>query len=169
MAGITLIAAVAANRVIGRDNRLLWHLPEDLAHFKAATLGHAVLMGRKTWESLPPRFRPLPGRRNLVLTRQPGFAAAGAEVAGSLPAALDRLAEGEEVFVIGGADLYAQTLPLAGRLLLTEVELSPEGDAFFPEFSRQIWRETDRQPGMSADGLRFSFVTYRRAEDAHPA
>ncbi|MBS1198013.1 MAG: dihydrofolate reductase [Proteobacteria bacterium] len=166
MPKIILIAAVARNRVIGRDNQLIWHLPEDMAYFKAATAGHTVLMGRKTWDSLPPRFRPLPGRRNIVLTRQSDFIAEGAEIFDSLPAALVRMAADEVVFVIGGADLYAQTLSLAERLMLTEIELEPEGDALFPPVSQQDWRELERIPGLSADGTRFFFVTYGRTQTA---
>jgi len=164
MPKMTLIAAVARNRVIGRDNQLIWHLPEDMAYFKAATAGHTVLMGRKTWDSLPPRFRPLPGRRNIVLTRQSGFVAEGAETIDSLPTALEKMAAEEEVFVIGGADLYAQALPLARRLMLTEIEDEAEGDALFPPFSRQEWCETARQPGVSADGTRYAFVIYERTQ-----
>ena len=129
---LTLIAAVARNGVIGRDNRLLWQLPEDMRFFKEATLGHPVIMGRKTWQSLPARFRPLPGRRNLVVTRNAAFDAPGAECVGSLDAALQRLGGETEVFVIGGADLYAQALPGAQRLLLTELDRDFDGDAFFP-------------------------------------
>ncbi len=164
MPKITLIAAVARNRVIGCDNQLIWHLPEDMAYFKAVTAGHTVLMGRKTWDSLPSRFRPLPGRRNIVLTRQHGFVAEGAEVIDSLPMALQKMAADEMVFVIGGADLYAQALPLAERLMLTEIELEPQGDVFFPPFSRQDWRETSRQPGVSADGTHYAFVVYERTQ-----
>lgn len=164
MPKITLIAAVARNRVIGCDNQLIWHLPEDMAYFKAVTAGHTVLMGRKTWDSLPPRFRPLPGRRNIVLTRQHAFAAEGAEVIDSLPTALQKMAADEAVFVIGGADLYAQALPLAERMMLTEVELEPQGDVLFPSFSRQEWRETSRKPGVSADGTRYAFVVYERTQ-----
>jgi dihydrofolate reductase len=160
---IILIAAVARNGVIGQDNDLVWRAPEDMARFKAATLGRTVVMGRRTWESLPPGFRPLPGRRNLVVSRQAGYTAAGAEVTSSLPAAL-ALAETEEVFVIGGGELFAQALPLADRLLLTEVDIAPEGDARFPEFSSAEWQETERSHHVAADGVGFDFVTYRRIQ-----
>ena len=113
MAELVLIAAMARGRVIGREGRLPWHLPEDLAHFRAATRGHAVVMGRKTWDSLPARFRPLPGRRNLVVTRNPAWHAEGADVAQSLDEALARVSGDDRVFVIGGAELYATALPLA--------------------------------------------------------
>ncbi len=160
MPEIVLIAAVARNRAIGRDNQLLWNVPEDMAHFKALTQGQAVLMGRKTWESLPARFRPLPGRRNIVVSRQAGYAAPGAELAPSLEAALALAAGQATVFVIGGADIYRQALPLADRLELTELDLEPEGDAWFPEFSPADWRKTAARP--LADGpVGGRFVTYR--------
>ena len=162
MPPLILIAAVAQNRAIGLNNQLLWHLPEDLAHFKTVTAGHTVLMGRKTWDSLPPRFRPLPGRRNLVLSRQADYCPAGAEVATSLLAALDLAEQDDAVFVIGGATLYAQALPLAERLILTEVEDAPPADSYFPEFSLQDWRETERARHIAANGLAYSFVTYQR-------
>ncbi len=162
MPPLILIAALGSNRAIGLANRLLWHLPEDMAHFKAVTAGHTVLMGRKTWDSLPPRFRPLPGRRNLVLSRRADFAPPGAEVAASLHAALARVDDDEAVFVIGGADLYAQCLPLAERLVLTEVEDAPAADAFFPAFDSAEWRETERESHIPATGPAYSFVTYQR-------
>jgi dihydrofolate reductase len=162
MPEIVLIAAVARNRVIGRDNQLLWHVPEDMAHFKALTQGHTVLMGRKTWESLPARFRPLPGRRNIVVSRQPGYAAPGAELAPSLDVALALVAEVETVFVIGGADIYRQALALADCLELTELDLEPEGDARFPEFSPDDWQETAVHP-LTGDPVGGRFVTYRAA------
>lgn len=163
MAEIVLIAALAKNRVIGRDNQLIWNLPEDMAHFRQLTAGHVVLMGRKTWESLPPRFRPLPGRRNIVITRQTDFNAPGAELAHSLDAGLQRAASAETIFVIGGAEIYAQALPRAGRLELTEVDLTPEGDAWFPEFSAGDWQEAGRQAIVSSSGIAADFVTYRRS------
>lgn len=162
MPEIVLIAAIARNRVIGRDNQLLWNVPEDMAHFKALTQGHAVLMGRKTWESLPARFRPLPGRRNIIVSRQTGYAAPGAELAPSLDAALALVAGQETVFVIGGADIYRQALPLADRLELTELDLEPEGDAWFPVWDRNQWRETARQTQRSETGLGYAFVTWER-------
>jgi dihydrofolate reductase len=159
---IVLIAAVAKNRVIGRDNQLVWQLPEDMQHFKALTQGHTVLMGRKTWESLPPRFRPLPGRRNIVVTRQGDYAAPGAEVAGSLPAALALAAADETVFVIGGAEIYAQALPLADSLEITQVDLEPAGDAWFPPIPAAEWQETARTAAVSQNGTGYAFVTYSR-------
>jgi dihydrofolate reductase len=162
-----LIFARAANGVIGRQNTLPWHLPEDLAHFKRITLGCPVLMGRKTWDSLPPKFRPLPGRLNVVLTHQPDWQAEGAVCAHSLSAALALCPPDSDAWVIGGAELYAQALPLASTAVVTEIEADFEGDAFAPPFGPN-WRETGREPQVSATGLRFSFVTYcNQAEVPH--
>jgi dihydrofolate reductase len=160
---IVLIAAVARNGVIGRDNALLWHLPEDMKHFRRVTAGHAVVMGRKTWDSLPARFRPLPGRRNLVLTRQAGWHAAGAEAMTTLPDALQALAGQDRVFVIGGAQVYAEAMPIADELLLTELHRDYEGDATFPSLQGQPFVEVARQPAEAPapEGPDFDFVTYR--------
>ena len=163
---ITLIAALARNGVIGKDNALPWHLPEDLKHFKQLTTGHAVIMGRKTWESLPPRFRPLPGRLNIVVTRSAEYAAPGATVVHSLEEA-EKVGAGEtarKLFVIGGAELYAHALPLAQRLELTEIDADVEGDAYFPAFDRTEWREVKRESGVGAEGLRYAFVSYERTQ-----
>ena len=160
-ARLTLIAAVARNGVIGIDNRLPWRLPADLRRFKALTLGHTVIMGRKTWESLPEPFRPLPGRRNVVVTRDRGYCAAGATVAASLDAAL-RVAHGDEAFVIGGAELYAAALPLADRLEMTEIDASFAGDSFFPVIKWGQWRETTRETAHDEAGFDYAFVSYRR-------
>ncbi|RTL48088.1 MAG: dihydrofolate reductase [Rhodocyclaceae bacterium] len=159
--GLTLIAAVAKNGAIGKDNRLLWQLPEDMRHFRETTRGAAVVMGRKTWESLPEKFRPLPGRRNVVVTRQAGYAAPGADLAHSLEDALEK-AGGGTIFIIGGAELYAQALPMAQTLILTEVDLSPEADAWFPSIPAAEWRESRRETRVSETGLTFAFVTYER-------
>jgi dihydrofolate reductase len=155
---LTLIAAVANNGCIGKDGRLPWRIPEDLKRFKTFTTGHIVLMGRKTWESIPEKFRPLPGRTNIVLTRNPEY---------DLPPDVERFADlekalaahqfEEDVFVIGGADLYAQTMNAADRLLITEVDQAIEGDAFFPKIDPEQWMETERE---AHDG--FAFVTYHR-------
>jgi dihydrofolate reductase len=157
MPEIVIIAAVAKNRVIGKDNRLLWNIPEDMAHFKALTAGHPVIMGRKTWESLPPRFRPLPGRRNIVISRQADYAAPGAEVADSLENALKIASTVALAFVIGGEQIYRQAMAVADRLEITEVELEPEGDAWFPEIATVEWKKTAK-----TELAGFSFVTYRR-------
>jgi dihydrofolate reductase len=158
---IVLIAAVARNGVIGRDNALPWRLKADLAHFRANTLGHPVLMGRKTWESLG---KPLPGRRNLVLTHQPGYTAQGAEVFASADEALVATADAAKVFVIGGAEIYRALLPLAGILLLTEVAADVTGDAHFPAFDHARFKEASRtlHPADTDNEYAFDFVEYRR-------
>ena len=158
---LTLLAAVARNGVIGIDNRLPWHLPADLKHFKALTLGHTVIMGRKTWESLPAKFRPLPGRRNIVVTRDGTYRAEGAVVALSLPAAV-AAAENGEAFVIGGAELYAAALPLADRLQLTEIGAEFEGDIHFPPIDPCHWHETSRETHRAEADFDYAFVTYER-------
>ncbi|MDP2007880.1 MAG: dihydrofolate reductase [Rubrivivax sp.] len=164
MSELVLIAAMARGRVIGRGNALPWHLPEDMAHFRAATRGHPVIMGRKTWDSLPERFRPLPGRRNLVVTRNPAWQATGAETMPSLAAALAAAAGAERVFVIGGAELYAAALPQADTLLLTEIDAAIDGDAHFPPFAGTGFAEVQRETRHAAapNSFNFAFVTYRR-------
>ncbi|MBS1130255.1 MAG: dihydrofolate reductase [Proteobacteria bacterium] len=162
MPEIILIAAVAKNRVIGKDNTLIWNLPEDMAHFKALTAGQTVVMGRKTWESLPPRFRPLPGRRNVVISRQADYAAPGAEVANSLENALQLASTAESVFIIGGEQIYKQAMAVADRLEITDVDLEPAGDAWFPEIAATDWSVTQKNTPPSQSGTGFSFVTYRR-------
>jgi dihydrofolate reductase len=150
---VTLIAAVGANRAIGRDNDMPWHLPEDLAHFKRTTLGHTLVMGRRTYDSIG---RALPGRTTVVLTRQQSWSAPNVLVAHSLERAME-LAHGDEVFIAGGGEIYAQALHLADAMVLTEVEQSPEAAVFFPEVDPRAWREVSRDP---RDG--FSFVSYAR-------
>jgi dihydrofolate reductase len=160
---VSLLVAVARNGVIGRDNALPWHLPDDLRRFKALTLGHAVVMGRRTYESIIERTgRPLPGRENVVMTRQAGYAAPGCRVAHSLDAALCAAGGAKEIFVIGGADIFALALPLAQRLDMTEVHADVEGDVVFPRYDRGEWREVSREPGAGAQGLRYDFVVYER-------
>ncbi|MDO9452132.1 MAG: dihydrofolate reductase [Stagnimonas sp.] len=158
---VSVIAALAKNRVIGIENRLPWRLPEDLTHFKALTLNHPILMGRKTFESLG---RPLPGRTNIVITRNPDYCQDGCLVAASIPAALALCADADEVFFIGGAELYAQAIPLADRLYLTEVDIDATGDAWFPEYDARAFREVSRvsYTGEKGDALRFDFVVYER-------
>ena len=159
---INLIFARARNGVIGKDNQLPWHLPEDLAHFKRTTLGQPVIMGRKTWDSLPPKFRPLPGRTNLVVTRQADWQAAGATVAHSLAQAQALCDPSQEVWVIGGAEIYAQALPYARKAVITEIDLTVDGgDAFAPQFGPQ-WQETAREDHVSAQGLPYRFITLER-------
>ena len=159
---LQVVAAVARGGVIGRDGGLPWRLPDDLARFRDLTTGHAVVMGRRTWDSLPDRFRPLPDRRNVVLTRSPSWLDDGAERAGSLEAALALLAAEERVFVIGGGAIFAEALPLADDLHLTEIDLDVEGDAYFPDWDRQAFEELSREERVTADGTPFAFVSYRR-------
>ena len=158
---VALVAAIARGGVIGRDGGIPWHIPEDVARFKALTTGHAVVMGRKTWESLPERFRPLPGRRNVVVTRDSSWNASGAERAGSVEEALEALRDVERVFVIGGAEIYAAALPYADELVLTEVDLDVDGDTFFPEWDRNAFVEISREERAAEDGTRFAFVHCR--------
>ncbi|MBN8503392.1 MAG: dihydrofolate reductase [Burkholderiales bacterium] len=155
MTALVLVAAHGRHRELGAGNQLLWHLPEDLAHFKALTLGKPVLMGRKTWESLPPRFRPLPGRRNLVLTR--GAPIEGAETVRSLDEALASCACDAELCVIGGAEVYALALPKAKRLELTEVDAAyPQADCHFPPYAAP---ENPPPWETAASGLRYRFLS----------
>ena len=133
-----------------------------MARFREVTAGHPVVMGRRTWESLPDRFRPLPGRRNVVVTRNPDWHSDGAEPAHSLGEALEMLRREELVSVIGGAELYAAALPLADELVLTEIDLEVEGDTFFPPYERSAFEEVSREAHLNGDGTAFAFVTYTR-------
>lgn len=162
---ISLIAALAKNRAIGKDGQLLWHLPEDMRHFRETTRGKPVIMGRKTWESLPSGFRPLPERRNIVVTRDGAYQAAGAVIVSSLPAAL-AAANSDQAFVVGGAELYTAALPLADRLQLTEIDASFEGDTWFPAIDRSQWHETGRETHHGETGFDYAFVTYQRKQAA---
>ncbi|WP_028537069.1 dihydrofolate reductase [Paludibacterium yongneupense] len=157
---LTLVAAMAHGRVIGVGNGLPWHLPEDLRHFKQVTMGKPIVMGRKTYESIA---RPLPGRLNIVVTRQREWQAEGVETAWSIEQALHLAGQAEEVCLIGGAELYAQSLALADRLLLTEIDAEFAGDAVFPSFS-EGWVELSRDSHVSADGIAYAFVEYVRAQ-----
>lgn len=155
---ITMVAMLGKNRVIGRGGRVPWHIPEDMARFKALTMGHAVLMGRKTWETLDGL---LPGRENVVLTRQIGYAAAGARTALSLEDALAPYqGTAAEIFVIGGGEVFMEVLPLAQRLDLTMVDETLEGDAFFPEIPEGMFNETSRDDRTGPP--RHAFVTFDR-------
>ena len=168
---LALIASVARNGVIGSDNALVWHEPADQRWFRQQTMGCPVIMGRRTWDSLPARFRPLPGRPNIVVTRQRGWQAAGAEVVHSLADALAvahsaaQRAGALRVFVIGGGQLYAEALPLADELVLTEIDADLPGDTHFPAWDRAAFEERSRESHVSAGppSRAFAFVTYRRA------
>jgi len=172
---VGLIWAQTAEGVIGADGAMPWHLPEDLAHFRAVTAGHPVVMGRRTWQSLPPRFRPLPGRLNVVLTRETGrLEAGGAVVVDSLAEALARAGVadgGDEVWVIGGGAVYAQTEPFADRIERTVVDADVAGDTRAPALDPSTWRLTASAPGeggwtTSAGGLRYRFETWLRTGPA---
>ncbi|WFO50619.1 type 3 dihydrofolate reductase [Aeromonas veronii] len=160
---ISMIAAMAHDRVIGKDNQMPWHLPADLAHFKRVTLGKPVLMGRKTFESIG---RPLPGRRNLVISRNPGYQAEGIEVVGSVEAALALLTGSsvEELMVIGGGHLYAEMLPSADCLYLTQIDLAVEGDTRFPAFDDGQWQRIacESHPADEKNPHHYSFETWQR-------
>ncbi len=159
---LILIAAVAKNRCIGRNGGLIWSHPDDLAHFRALTWEQPVLMGHRTWQSLPTRFRPLPGRRNVVLSRSV-TAITGAEVFGTLETALEHLTRDHapRIFIIGGAEIYHQALPLATRLELTEIDATIAGDAFFPAYDDWHLEASEPHPG-------FCFVTYTRPKEVRP-
>lgn len=161
---LTIVAAVARNGVIGRDNDMPWRLPEDLKHFRRVTLGAPVIMGRRTWDSLPARFRPLPGRRNVVVTRNRDWQADGADVAHTLDEALALVADAPKAFVMGGGELYALALPEADELVLTEIDADFEADTFFPDWPRQAFNEIAREAHAPTEPgeLAFAFVTYRR-------
>jgi dihydrofolate reductase len=159
---LTLVVAYARNRVIGRDNALPWKLPGDLAHFKRTTFGHPIVMGRKTWESLG---RPLPGRHNIVITRNAHYAAEGATVVPDIDTALHACAGAEQMFVIGGAQIYAAVLDRADRIVATEVRADVDGDAFFPLLQPSRWREVSREPQPAENGYAYDFVVYEKAGD----
>ena len=158
---LKLIYARSRNGVIGRDGQLPWHLPADLAHFKQTTLEQAVVMGRKTWDSLPERFRPLPGRSNIVITRQKDWQAPGALVAHSLDQAMSLCPEPGPLWVIGGAEIYAQALPLASTVVVTEIDMEVQGDAHAPLLGTE-WKEMSRQFHPNDGGLSYSFVRYHK-------
>ena len=161
MPELALIVAVARNGVIGRDGTLPWSFPQDLRRFRAITMGHALIMGRKTWESLP---HALPGRQNIVVTRQPTFTSAGATVAHSLDDALRQVNQPAPAFCIGGGELFRDALPRATLAYVTRIDAVFDGDATFPSFSAREWRETEREshPFDATLGFGYAFVTYAR-------
>jgi dihydrofolate reductase len=158
--GVSLVVAYARNRVIGRDGELPWHLPSDMRHFRELTTGGTVVMGRKTYASIPDKFRPLPGRRNMVLSRDARYRAVGAEVFPSLPAALD--ACGRDCFVIGGGAAYAEALPHAARVYATEIAEEVEGDTFFPVLVEDEWACVSRGEPVAESGHEFRICVYER-------
>lgn len=163
MTRLVLVAAIGRDRAIGRGNALLFRDPQDGRHLRELTMGHPVVMGRRTWESLPERFRPLPGRRNVVLSRDDTFVPPGAERAASLDDALLRLATADRVFVLGGGDVYVQALPRADELWLTEIDRTyPDADSHFPAWNRAEFDEVSRRDLKAADGTAFAIVNYRR-------
>lgn len=155
---IAYVVAMDMNRLIGRNNDLPWRLPDDMRWFRRQTLGKPCIMGRKTYDSLPERFRPLPGRLNIVITRNPLYEAPGAVVVRSIEAALTAAGEVEEVIIVGGAALFGALLPVVDRLYLTEVHGVAEGDVYFPEFNRQEWREVYREEHPADDQHDFPFT-----------
>jgi dihydrofolate reductase len=156
---IGLVWAQAAGGVLGRDNAIPWRVPEDMAHFRTLTMGSTVVMGRRTWESLPPRFRPLPGRPNVVLTRSGSYVADGAEIVHSLPDALSR---SDDVWVAGGGEVYAAALPFADRIEVTEVREAFEGDTYAPALGAE-WTSVDDEWLESSSGLHYRFRSYARS------
>jgi dihydrofolate reductase len=158
---VTIVVAIAENHAIGKNNQLLWHLPKDLKHFKEITSGGTVIMGRKTYDSVG---KPLPNRRNIIITRQQ-IEIAGCEVVNSLQAALDLCRDHKEVFIVGGAEIYKQAMPLTDRIYLTIVHENFEADTYFPEISKDIWKETERtdHEADEKNPLSFSFITLERA------
>ncbi|MEE9331880.1 MAG: dihydrofolate reductase [Methylophilaceae bacterium] len=162
MSQLSIIVAIANDNVIGVNNTLPWHLPEDLKRFKALTMGHHIIMGRKTYESLG---RLLPGRTTVIVTRNKQYHVEGAVIANSLEQALDVARVDEEAFLIGGAELYKIGLPLADKLYVTEVHADFEGDAYLPAFDLTDWRELSRVRHDNEEGMAFSYVTYQRASE----
>ena len=153
MPRLTIVVARARNGAIGRANAMAWHLPEDLQHFKATTLGHPMIMGRLTFDSIG---RPLPGRRTIVVTRNPKWSHDGCERAGSLDEAIALCQGSDEGFIVGGAQLYSQALPLADRIILTEVDIEVDGDTFFPSLDTMSWTRISTAPAVSRTGLRYA-------------
>lgn len=164
---ISLIAALTKNHVIGKNNDLPWHLPDDMKYFMKTTLGHAVIMGRKNYDSLPPKFKPLRDRQNIVISSQAGYKAPGAIVVSSWDQALaeaNRSTDKDEIFVIGGAQIYKLAFPQADRLYLTEIDTTLDGDTFFPAFEKSEWKEKSRvhHPSDNKHAFAFDFVVYDR-------
>lgn len=156
---ISMIAAMTVNRVIGKDNKMPWHLPEDLKHFKVTTMGKPIVMGRKTFESIG---RPLPDRHNIVITRQKNFFAEGVTRVSSFEEAKSAAGDADEIAIIGGGQLYEQILPIADKLYLTLINIDVEGDTYFPEWNDGSWQQERCETGTSSDGIEYSFINYVR-------
>lgn len=163
---ISLIAALSQNRAIGKNNDLPWHLPDDMKYFMRTTKGHYVIMGRKNYQSIPEKFRPLPNRTNIVVTRQLNFNAPGCQVVNSIEQALNmaKSSNEKEVFIIGGAEIYSQGFAMANKLYLTEIQATIEGDTYFPKFDKNQWKETSRTHHSTDDrhAHSFDFVVYEK-------
>lgn len=161
---IAMIAAVAANGVIGKNNDLVWNLPDDMKYFMNTTKGHHIILGRKNYESLPPKFRPLPNRTNIVVTRQPSLNLTNTVVVNSLKQAFDYSKNQNKIFVIGGGQIYKQAFPFADTLYITEIHESFDGDTFFPEYDKNDWEEISRtfHPKDQRHAHAFDFVVYQR-------
>ncbi|QNR23061.1 dihydrofolate reductase [Croceimicrobium hydrocarbonivorans] len=158
---LTLIAAMAQNRVIGKDNDLIWHFPEDLKRFKKLTSGHAIIMGRKTYESLG---RPLPNRKNIVITRQADYKAEGCLMASNMESAIELAKEDNQPFIVGGAEIYKQALPFAKTIELTLIKADYEGDTYFPEFDPEVWKlaRGEKKEADDKHAHPFEFQTYKK-------
>ena len=161
-ARVAIVVGKANNNVIGHLNSIPWHLPEDLKHFKATTLGHTIVMGRKTFESIG---RPLPGRRMVVISRNPRWHADGALCAKSLSEAIALSGEARQIFVVGGADVFREAMAMAKRLIVTEIDLCPAGDVFFPEIDPKVWRKTPGRRQTGSNGINFAISVYERRTD----
>lgn len=159
---ISIIAAVSDDNGIGKDNELLWHISEDLKRFKRLTTGKTVLMGKRTWESLP--VKPLPGRRNIVLTDKPGECFECSETAYSIPDALEKCKGDEEVFVIGGGSVYSQFMPYAGRLYITHIHQNRDADTFFPAIDPELWEVEHSEEHISPEGIPYTYIIYNRRQ-----
>jgi dihydrofolate reductase len=163
---ISIIVAVANNNVIGKDNSLIWHLPVDMKFFKDKTNGHCIITGRKNYESIPEKFRPLPNRTNIVITRQANYDAPGAVVVNSIDTAIQKATttNDTEIFIIGGAEIYSQSLHYADRIYLTEIHHAFEGDAFFPTLNKQQWKEVARTKGIVDEKNKYEhdFITFEK-------
>ncbi|RYG08828.1 MAG: dihydrofolate reductase [Chitinophagaceae bacterium] len=164
MNNLSIIVAISENNAIGKDNQLLWHLPADLKHFKEITTGHTIIMGRKTYDSIG---KPLPNRRSIVITRNPNLAIEGVEVVTSLAAAIELCKQDEEAFIIGGAEIYQQAVPLSSRVHLTRIHQYYDADAFFPILNPTEWKEINSitYPADDKNNVAYTFSTLERVED----